>query len=220
MAEWDGPSRTVRIGARHLSEMGREIDMRRLALAHELGHAKQLRDKLGPARMLPDPKEMRAGEAQADAFAVRFLAAAGFSPDTAWNGLAAFIRIMGDGIDSANRAHPVPGARFLNLKIIESRAGPSGEHEPSLERFNDRGILRAELWVPARLNAALPMGTPPLPPGMTEEQFRKGVVDAAEKIIADPEAGRTMGSLALANRCTDLTVWVIRRAVEAVLRGK
>lgn len=217
VADFDDAKRAITIAARALSALGREPALRRLAIAHEMGHAKQQRDHVNNIRALPDVHELRGVEAQADAFAFRFLAAAGYPPQTARDGLYAFYGYLGERANSESRSdHPAPGARYLNLKIHELKAGPTGPDEPSLAQLNERGILRAELWVPGRLQEG---GLPTLPPGMTDQQFRQQVVAEAVKLLSDTAIEKRLAVLAVANRGTDLTLWVTRQAIAATLHS-
>ena len=193
----------------------REPALRRLVIAHELGHA--LQKKLGV-----EPKALdRRFEAQADAFAARMLDAAGFSKAMPREGYEAFFAAFPKRAQPlGSEQHPSPGGRFLNLRLFELEALPKGAGEPSLARFNDRGILKPELWLAARLEDPRFGSLPPPPAGTTDEDFRAAILSAAERLLLDPEFERRLGALAFANRGTDLSLVVARAAVdEASLRA-
>ena len=214
-ASFDEQSRAVLFSAAALSVFGSEPALRRFAIAHELGHAKQLHDGI-KIRAVPDAAESRGYEAQADAFALEFLKAAGFPSETEWDGIEGFIRFYGEAkyLEGGHTDHPSLGARFLNVHAFGHQGSSVAPGAVALGDFNERGILRAELWVPQRLEAAR-KGVPP-PPGYTEEAYRGRVLAEAVKLLSLPLTETTLSALAKNNRGRDLADWVTRQAIEAV----
>ena len=212
VAEFDKERRAINFVAKALPVMGREQALRRMAIAHELGHAKQLHEGIHPPRAIPDPSEMRGEEAQADAFGLHLLIAAGFTSETAWDGMAAFYDFLGDAESQEDRnLHPSPGARFLNIHAFKQPGASVAPGSVKLADFNERGILRPELWVPQRLESAR---APTRAASIAD--FSRLAIAAAAKLVSSPQTETTLLMMARTNRGTDLAQWVTLKSISAV----
>ncbi len=115
MAEFLG--RTLYFGDNALASFRDDIELRRLAIAHELGHALQHYRSLSDLPAKPTNEESRVYEAHADALGQGILHKAGFPANTAKKGFEALINCG----KSRRTDHPTPEARVLNQDLLAHR---------------------------------------------------------------------------------------------------